>query len=133
MSGCPDQHSRIRHTVLMSTIGDVVFVVGIFVGPPLVVSTCVVLRASRQPRWVFATALALSAVTAIAWVAYWYLWGRAFDYADTYRNVPPALDRASNIAIVVCFISSVMVAALGASRLALACNNRHKAGSVLVT
>lgn len=114
----------------MTTIADFVFAVGIFAGPPLVLSTCVLLLVTRQPRWVLVTAVALSAVMAIAWVTYWYLWGEAFDYADTYRPVPPALDRASNIAIAACFMSSVLVAALGASRLVVAWNNRGNSGRV---
>lgn len=108
----------------MTTIGGLVFAVGIFARPPLVLITCVLLRVTRQPRWVFATAVALSAVMMLAWVTYWYLWGQAFDYADTYSPVPVALDRASNIAVAACFMSSAFVAALGASRLVLAWNNR---------
>ena len=123
----------LAQTVLMTTIADLVFLVGIFMGPLLVVGTCVMLRMTRQPQWVFATAIGLSAVTALAWVTYWYLWGEAFEYADAYRPVPPALDRASSVAIAVCFISSVLVAALGASRLVVAWSNRHKPGSVLAS
>lgn len=114
----------------MPTIADLPFVVGILVGPPLAVVTCVLLKGARQPRWVLATALAPSAVAALASVAYWYLWGKAFEYADTYRPVPPGVDRASNIAIAVGFVSTLMVAALGASRLVVAWNNRHKSGLV---
>ena len=114
----------------MTRVGDFVFLVGIFAGPPLVLSTCVWLRVARQPRWVFATASALAAVMALVWFTYWYLWGTAFDYADTYRPVPPALDRASNIAIAACFVLSVSVAALGASRLVVTWHTRHKSGLV---
>lgn len=117
-------------TVLVTTIGDFMFMVGIFAGPPLVLSACVLLRVARQPRWVFATAVALSAVMVLAWVAYWFLWGEAFDYADTYRAVPLALDRASDIAVTACFLSSVLVAALGASRLVVAWNIRGKSGLI---
>ena len=108
----------------MTTLGDLVFVVGIFAGPPLVLITCVLLRVTRQPRRVFVTAVALSAVMMLAWVTYWYLWGQAFDYADTYRPVPVALDRASTTAIAACLMLSALVAALGASRLVVAWNNR---------
>ena len=114
----------------MTMIGDFVFVVGMFAGPLLVLSTCVLLRVTCQPRWVFISAVALSGVMALAWVTYWYLWGRAFDYADTYRPVPLALDRASNVAIAACFMSSALVSALGASRLVVAWNNRAKSGLV---
>ena len=124
------QPRRMQQTVLMSTIGDLVFVVGVFAGPLLVLSTCVLLRVTRQPRWVFITAVALSAVMALAWVTYWYAWGKAFDYADTYSPVPLALDRASNVAVAVCFMSSMLVAALGASRLVVASNKRGKSGLV---
>lgn len=92
--------------------------------------TTLLVTIRRQPRWVYATAVALSAVMVLAWVTYWFLWGEAFDYADTYRPVPVALDRASNIAIAGCFMSSVLVAALGASRLVVAWNSRGNPGRV---
>ena len=79
------------------------------------------------------TAVGPSAVTALAWVIYWYLWSKAFDYADTYRPVPLALDRASKIAIAACFMASVLVAALAASRLVAAWNNRGKSGLITST
>jgi len=104
----------------VTTSGDLAFVVALFVGPPVALITCLLLRGAGQPRWVFAAAAALSAVMVLAWVAYWYLWGKAFEYADTNRPVPPALDRGSDLAIAVCCTASVMVAALGASRLVAA-------------
>lgn len=61
----------------------------------------------------------------MAFVAYWYAWGKAFDYADTYRPVPPPIDRASNIAIAVGFVATMMVAALVALRLVVAWNRRR--------
>ena len=68
---------------------------------------------------------------AMAWFFYWYLWGKVFDYADTYRPVPLALDRASNIAIAVCFTSSVLVAARAHPHaFAVRWSNRHKSGLV---
>ena len=100
----------------MPTIADLPFVVGVLVGPPLALVTCVLVMGARQPRWVLATTVALSAVAAMAFVAYWYAWGKAFDYADTYRPVPPPIDRASNIAIAVGFVATMMVAALVALR-----------------
>jgi hypothetical protein len=114
----------------MPTVADLPFVVGILVGPPLALVICVLLMGARQPRWVLATAVAPMAVAALASVAYWYLWGKAFEYADTYRPVPPELDRASSIAIAAGFVAALMVAALGASRLVVAWNNRHKSGLV---
>ena len=121
--------TRVAYWILtaMPTVADLPFVVGIFVGPPLVLITCVLLSMARHARWVLATAVALSGITALSWVAYWSLWGTAFEYADTYRPVPPAVDRASNIAIAVCFVSTLMVAALGASRLVVAWRDRHAA------
>ena len=86
--------------------------------------------ATRQPRWVSATATAFGVIAATAFIAYWYLWGKAFDYADANRSVPTALDQASNIAIAVCLVASLSVAALGASRLVVAWNNRPKSGLV---
>ena len=111
-------------------MSDLVFVVGLFVGPPLAVGTCVLLHQTRQPRWVFRTALALSGVMALAWIVYWYLWGQAFDYADTYRPVPTALDRAAELAIAVCFVSTVVLAAFASSRLIAAWIYSHRARSV---
>ena len=66
IGGCLSYPHRLRQTVLMSTLADFVFAVAIFAGPPLVLITCVLLRVTRQPRWVFATAVALSAVLALA-------------------------------------------------------------------
>ena len=109
----------------MPTIADLPFVVGALVGPPLALVTCVLVMGARQPRWVLATTVALSAVAAMAFVAYWYAWGKAFDYADTYRPVPPPIDRASNIAIAVGFVATMMVAALVALRLVVAWNRRR--------
>lgn len=93
-------------------------------------TTCVLLLVTRQPRWVSATAIACAVVAATAFVSYWYMWGKAFDYADANRSVPPVLNQASNIAIAVCLLSSLMVATLGASRLVVAWNNRPKSGLV---
>ena len=75
-------------------------------------------------RW-----LPFRVLMALAWLAYWYLWGKAFEYGDTYRPVPRALDRALNIAMAACFILSVAIAALGSSRLIVAWNARNKRGS----
>lgn len=115
---------------LVTTIGDFIFGLGIFAGPLLVLTIGVLLLVTRQPRWVVVAAVVLAAVMGLAWVSYWYLWGQAFDYADTYRPVPLALDQASNIAIAACFTSSVLMAALGASRLAAAWNHRDKSRPV---
>ena len=74
--------------------------------------------------------MALSAVLAVMWVTYWYLWGKAFEYADSHRSVPPALDRASTLLVALCFVLSLMVSALGASRLAIARTLGDKPGSI---
>jgi hypothetical protein len=114
----------------MSTIRDFAFVVGVFMGPLVALGICLLLVVARQPRRVVTVAVALSAVLAVTWVTYWYLWGKALEYADSYRSVPLALDRASTLLIALCFLLSLMISALGVSRLAIARILLDKPGSV---
>src|SRR5690348_3333189 len=109
----------------MSALRDLGFASGVLVGPLVALCICVLLAAARQPRRVVTVAMALTAALAISWVAYWYLWGKAFDYADNYQPVPLGLDRASTLLIVVCVLLSLLVSALGASRLAVARTERR--------
>lgn len=104
----------------MSALRDLVFALGVLVGPLVALCICVLLAVARQPRRVVTVAMALTAALAVSWVTYWYLWGKAFDYADSYRPVPLALDRASTLLTALCFLLSLLVSGLGASRLAVA-------------
>jgi hypothetical protein len=82
--------------------------------------TCVLLVTMQTSRWVSTTALTLTVVAALSFVAYWYLWGEAFNYADSNRAVPWTLDAVSNLAMVVGVVAGVAVLALGVARLVTA-------------
>lgn len=113
----------------MTSIGDLAFVVAISMGPVLVLATFLLLLVTQQPRWISVTVIACGVVAATAFVSYWYVWGKAFDYADTNRSVPVALAQASDVALAACLLSSLVVVALGASRLVPARSNRARSGS----
>lgn len=112
----------------MTFIGDLAFVAAISMGPALVLTTLVLLLVTQQPRWVSATIIACGVVGATALVFYWCLWGTAFDYADANRSVPAGTDQASQVALAACVLSSLVVVALGGSRLVLAWRKRPRAG-----
>ncbi|MGH3986152.1 MAG: hypothetical protein ACRDTZ_02380 [Pseudonocardiaceae bacterium] len=78
------------------------FFVAAFASAPaiLALAACGIFLVPR-PKWVTAFALVNATVMAGAFVTYWVLWGRAFDYADTYRPVPKSIDQASTIAAMV--------------------------------
>ncbi|WP_156384198.1 hypothetical protein [Marmoricola sp. Leaf446] len=113
----------------MTTIGDLAFVAAISMGPGLVLTTFVLLLVTHQPRWVSRTVI-------VCWgrrrdrvrrlLAHG---GRAFGYADANRSVPAVLDQATHVAMAACLLSSLIVVALGASRLVAAWNSRPKPGS----
>lgn len=114
--------------MVMSSIGDLAFGAAVSMAPVIVLTTFVLLLVIQQPRWVTATVVACGVVAATAFVSYWYLWGKAFDYADANRSVPAAIDQALNVALAACVLSSLVVVALGGSRLVIAWSDRSRSG-----
>jgi hypothetical protein len=73
---------------------------------------------------VLTAALALATVTAGAFVTFWYLWGKAFEYVDAYRPVPPRIDHAADLASAVSLIASLTMVGLVLARLLAARRSR---------
>jgi hypothetical protein len=55
------------------------------------------------------------ALVVSSWAGFWYLWGRAFEYADTNRPVPTAVDTASNAFAVICALACIALVATAAT------------------
>lgn len=83
----------------MSFVVDLLYVAAALVGPLVALVICGHLANTRQPRSVSLGAVALGAVVAVCSVAYWYLWGLAFDDADALRSVSPTVERAMTVAL----------------------------------
>ncbi len=76
--------------------------------PALLVLGAIGILVIPRPRWVTALALVLASVMAVAFAVFWVVWGRAFEYSDTYRPVPASLDLAGDIAAIVFATSYVL-------------------------
>lgn len=97
-------------------IQDVVFLTGP-IGAPVLVPLCVTaIAVVKGPRWVFVIlGAALTAVVGSSFIAYWLLWGKAFDYADANKPVPARLDLATNVAMTLCSIATLALVVLAAT------------------
>jgi len=79
-------------------IPELVFLTGPIGAPLLAPLSVTAIAVVKGPRWVFVIlGAALTAVVAWSFIAYWFLWGKAFDYADANKLVPARLDLASNV------------------------------------
>ena len=96
-------------------IPDLVLLTGPFGALVLAPLSFTVLAVVKRPRWVFILGAALTAVAALSFIAYWFLWGQAFDYADTNKPVPSRLDVASNVAMTLCSLASLALVVLAAA------------------
>ena len=67
-----------------------------------------VARPSRKALWLPAVVLAM---TAVAWLTCWFLWGKAFDYPDTGETWWASIEVALNAAIAVCAAGCVALVA----------------------
>jgi len=98
------------------SIPDLVFLTGPFGALVLAPLSVTAIAVVKGPRWVFIIlGAALTAVAALSFIAYWFLWGQAFDYADTNKPVPARLDLASNVAMTLCSIASLALVVLAAT------------------
>ena len=114
-NGEPRRHTKALNTMTCMNIPDLVFLtgpLGALVLAPLSVTAIAVVK---RPRWVLILGAALTAVVALSFTAYWFLWGQAFDYADANAPVPARLDVASNVAMTLCSIASLALVALAAA------------------
>ena len=97
-------------------IPDLVFMTGPIGAPVLAPLSVRAIALVKGPRWVFIIlGAALTAVVAFSFIAYWFLWGKAFDYADANKPVPARLDLASNVAMTLCSIATLALVVLAAT------------------
>lgn len=97
------------------SLADVAFLLGPLGAVVVVPLAGAVLATRRRPRlavW-FGTVLALMA--AASWLAYWVLWGWAFDYADTFQSVPQGLEIGLVLSMATAAIGSIGVAVTAAT------------------
>ena len=71
--------TRLRAVSLL----DVAFLLGPLCAPVLTVLAVVILFVARPVRWAFRVGIGLAGLTTAAWLTYWFLWGKGFDYADS--------------------------------------------------
>ena len=96
-------------------IPDLTFLTGPFGALVLAPLSLTAIAVVKRPRWMFILGAALTAVVALSFIAYWFLWGQAFDYADANKPVPARLDVASNVAMTLCSIASLALVVLAAT------------------
>lgn len=78
---------------------DLAFVVGPLGAPvisTLSIVALAVVRPARRGMWLGVTFLA---VTAVAWLTYWFMWGKAFDRVDAGLDPRANIEAAMNAAI----------------------------------
>ena len=70
--------------------------------PGVALGAGVLIAVLRDPRWWvwLGTLLALGEI--IAWLVFWYFWGKAFDYADANQPVPQSIRAAEDAAVALC-------------------------------
>ena len=95
------------------TIPDLAFLLGPLGGPALTVGGWVAVVATRQPVRAIVAVSVLGFAAMASFVTYWYFWGVGFDAADALRPVPARVEQASSVAMWVCAVAAVAVAALG--------------------
>jgi hypothetical protein len=91
-------------------LNDIAFVVGPLGGVVVVPLAMVVLAVRRHPAWAAWLGALLALTVGISSLAHWFLWGRAFDYADGFQQVPGRLDTALGVTMTVAALGCVGVA-----------------------
>jgi hypothetical protein len=62
----------------------------------------VALFVGRPTRWALWLGVPLFVVTALVWLAYWWLWGRSFERVDAGEDPVAAIEMAANVAMWTC-------------------------------
>ncbi len=93
------------------TSGDAAFLLGPIGAMAAVPTAAVLIAVLRRPRWWVWFGGCLTVGVSLAWLAYWYYWGKAFDYADAYQPVPASIEASKTAAMALCAVCVVMLAA----------------------
>jgi hypothetical protein len=95
---------------------ELAFVVGPLTAPVAGILALVAAVAADAPKWTPWLAIALFALTAGSWLAYWVLWGTAFDHVDQGAGPGALVEVAMNAASWRCAVGCIalVVTAVGA-------------------
>ena len=88
---------------------DVAFVVGALTAPlvvPLALAVIVACRPAKKTLWI---AVGTALLSGLAWFAYWYFWGIAFDYVDTGRPYTTTVEYGLHVSVAVSAACCVML------------------------
>jgi len=89
---------------------DLAFVLGALVSPIIGILSIIalaVVRPAPRAMWLWVT---LVGVTAVAWITYWFLWGKAFDQVDAGLDPNAKIEVAMGAAIWVSAVGCVGLA-----------------------
>ncbi|MGH3507702.1 MAG: hypothetical protein ACRDO2_10910 [Nocardioidaceae bacterium] len=78
---------------------DLAFIVGPLGAPVIGLLSIVALVVVRPAHWAMWLGTTFSGVTAVAWLTYWLMWGKAFDRADAGLDPRANVEVALNTAI----------------------------------
>lgn len=92
------------------SLTDIAFLAGPLGALVIAPVAVVVLVVRRPPRWILWLGVALVLIVAASWLGYWFLWQRAFGYADAYEPVPAAVDAGEGVTMAVAAVGSVGLA-----------------------
>ncbi|MEQ4210406.1 hypothetical protein [Actinopolymorpha sp. B9G3] len=93
---------------------DVCFMIGPL-GAPVMTTLAMTVLVVRHRRRAVRLGAPLAVLVALSWVGYWYLWGKAFEYADAFKPVPPPVDTARTTLAVICALASVALVTAAAT------------------
>lgn len=99
------------------SLADVAFLVGPLGAVVVVPASMAVLAVRRKPRWAVWLGIAVALVVSGAWLGYWFLWGRGFDYADAYQPVPAAVDSGLGVTMTVAAVGTAALTVIAATAL----------------
>lgn len=78
---------------------DLAFIVGALGAPVIGILSIVALVVVRPAHWAMWLGITFFGVTAVAWLTYWFLWGKAFDRVDAGLDPRASIEVALNTAI----------------------------------
>ena len=95
---------------------DVSFLLGPLLAPVLTIVAVAIIVAVRRIRWAVRLGMGLAGLTTVTWLTYWFLWGKAFDFADSGGKQGWDVQGVTDAVSVVC--ASACAALLGTAVLA---------------
>jgi hypothetical protein len=92
------------------SLADIAFLLGPLGALVVVPLAVAVLGVRRHPMWAVWLSGALALAVAVSWLGYWFLWGKAFNYANALQQGPERLNTALGVTMTVAAVGSVGLA-----------------------